>query len=265
VKGFAVLLVATLTAGPAGAQGSMPGMPVPRGKDSAAVAALFARHMKATGSSVASQMPAFMHFKQQMEMNGSPPMEMEGFMIRPAPGTTRVRVRSLMNMPMMGMMETVVNGNDGWLVSAAGPPMLLTPEQVKQVVQNGNPDPLTSMPQAKLSVVPRTTIDGREMDGVRFVDTLGTDAVMYFEVKSGLASAVRSGSTRGMAQDTSMVMLMGDYKSFNGSLMPTSMSIHQGGAQTMVMRMTTVEFTPIDTMMFVPPAAVVELLKQKKP
>ncbi|MNC97114.1 hypothetical protein D3C83_146670 [compost metagenome] len=70
---------------------------------------------------------------------------------------------------------------------------------------------------------------------------------------------------RGMTQDTSIVMLLGDYEPFNGMLTPRTMTVRQGAMQSMVLRTVKMESTPIDTMMFVPPPGVMEMLKLKKP
>jgi hypothetical protein len=263
VKPIASLLFAVAVAGQLEAQSALP---VPSGRDSAAISAIFARHTKATTVPTAAAPTRFMHMKQQMEMQGAPPVEMETFLIMPIPGKSGTgKVRSVMNMPMMGMMETVVNGSIGWVAAPGQSPTLLPADQIEQAMFSANPNPLSSIPGGKMSLMPKATIDGREMVGVRIVDTLGTDAIVYFESKSGLASAVRTGSSRGMAQDTSVVMLLGDYEPFNGTLMPRTLTVRQGAMQSMTLRTVKMESTPIDTMMFVPPASVVEMLKLKKP
>ncbi len=260
------VLIAALSSGAGSASAQVAAFPVPSGKDSAAVAAVFARHMRAATVAGRPDTSRFMHTKQLMEVQGSPPAEMELFIIRGAPGTKNTaRVRSVMNMPMMGMMETVVNRSIGWVMSPGQTPTLLEPSQIDGEMMGASPNPLANLPSGKLTMAGKETIDGREMQGVRMTDTLGTDAIMFFDTKTGLASAVRTGAMRGMTQDTSIVMLMGDYKPFNGALMPTTMTVRQGPMQSMTMRVVQMESTPFDTMMFVPPPAVVEMLKLKKP
>jgi hypothetical protein len=263
VRILAVVGVAVALSQPA--LGQAPRFPVPRGKDSAAVAAIFARHLKATGADTVKMPSRYTHYRQQMAMAGAPPVEMEYFFVFPAPGKSNLRARSLVNMPMMGPMETVVNGSDGWVMSTNGPPMLIDKFQQEQLVQTGNPDPLANLGPGTLSLAKRATIKGREMHGVRYADSLGTDMIMYFDAKTGLASAVKSGMAGGAAQDTTMVILMTDYKSFNGVAIPTAIVIDGAQSGGTTIRVLQMDAAPIDTMMFVPPPAVVQLLKQKKP
>lgn len=255
-------MVVVLAASQAAAQ--VPGMPIPSGRDSAAVSAIFMRHARATGMTAQREAPRYMHVKQQMEMGGSPPVELEIFMILSSASVPE-KIRSRMDMPGMGSMETVVNGKDGWMMSPMNPPMLLEPDQLKQALTTGNPDPLSGVPKGTFTLAPRATIDGREMDGVRVADTLGTDVLIYFDRKTGLASALRAGSSGGGARDTSTVMLISDYKPLDGLLMPTTLIMQQGGLAAMTMRVTQMDRAPIDTMMFVAPPAVVDLLKARKP
>lgn len=204
VKTTLLAMLILMSPAPLGAQSKQ--------SDSAAAAAVWARHTAAVGGE--RSLTGWEHMVVEMTMQldsanpaGSARMTFEMFRAPP----NKVLTRS--NMPGIGTIESGFDGKVGWSNSTMTGPVLLEGKALDALrTTTGVPTP--SRP-AKSTMAGRRNIDGRPVIALRVVaDTL--EAIQYFDVESGLMVAV--GSARTLAGSDSGLMIFADYRKMDGIL-----------------------------------------------
>ena len=174
---------------------------------------------------------------------------------------------NITTMPGIGSSKTGYDGKVGWSESPGTGAILLEGEPLKALIAGIAPmgsfaaaSPAASVPGAHIYAVGRETVDGRAANA--FLNVNGADSsIIYFDAQSGLMSGMRVIRSGGQHLDTTMLMLFGDYKSLDGSMLPLKTTIRARGRE-FVTRIVEFDHKRINSAKFALPPAVRELVKR---
>jgi hypothetical protein len=219
----------------------------------AAARAIVARHDTAIGRPSGRDTTTYTHTVAVTEMNSRFMTMTEIWIMRPN------RILMHMTIPRLGKTVVGYNGAVAWTDSPLTGPVLLEGEQLKQFQKQTNVQSPTDLGFKTLSAGKRTTIEGKRVVPVSHSDSGGNSGTLYFDVATGLLHASRTSIGEGAHGDSTMLMVFGDYKRFDGILTSTTMTIRTPAGHNIVTRTALVDHLVIDTSRFTPPPAVLSL------
>jgi hypothetical protein len=166
-------------------------------------------------------------------------------------------------MPGLGETQIGYNGSIGWTISPMTGPVLLEGEQLKEIEKQLKPQSPSQATFKKLSAGARTVVEGKNVVPVDFADDQGNAGTIYFDLATSLAHATKYTVVAGTPVEHSMLIVLGDYKRFDGVLTPTTLTMKTPEGMSMVTRTTHLDHAVIDTAKFTPPASVLSLIAKR--
>lgn len=235
------------------------GASVPQGqtKEPKTASEVIERYITAVGGLDAWRSIKAEHMGTEIELPGNVSNRIESFKMYPNKMLMRTTLAGL------GTTETGFVGTVGWSQSDLTGPVLLSGEQLEEArLSSAIHSPLDLRKQT-ITLIGRREIGGRAAMALR-MEVDGEAMAQYFDLESGLLVAMGTVPT-GSRMDTLSLMRFGNYKKFGAILMPTTLTMRLPDGTSVVTRTTHVDHGPIDTMLFVPPAAVRALLAARTP
>ncbi len=172
------------------------------------------------------------------------------------PNKTVVKI----TIPGMGEMLQGVDGAVAWDLNATSGPRLLAGKELQQRLQGADFDAALHNASnfSSLETVGLTDIEGTPAYKVRLVRISGDTSYEYFDPTTNLQRGAESTAETPMGKIT-VVAVMSDYKSFDGMLMPTTITQKMSTAQV-TMKLASVEFDKVDPSIFNMPAPIKTLI-----
>jgi hypothetical protein len=214
------------------------------------------RHIKATGGRAAILAHKSTHATGTFSMPAtgiSGTLDIYGA----APDKSLVKI----NLGGVGDLVEGFDGTHGWMLQPMTGPMLKDGKELaeKKFDADFYSDLHESDRYASMKTLEKTTFEGRPCYKVSLVRREGGEDVEYYDVETGLkagASLTRESSMGSV----SATQILSDYKSFGGTLLPTTMKQTAMGVEQ-VMKITSVEFDNVPPSIFEPPAQIKALIK----
>ena len=214
------------------------------------------RHVKAIGGREMLMARSSSHATGTIEM---PAAGLKGTLelFQAKPNSMLMRV----SLPGVGDVQEGFNGKVGWSISPMTGPALLQGKQLEERRLDADfyADLQPEKRYESVTVVEKTTFEGRPAYKVRMVKKGGGEDFQFFDVESGLkvGSIATRESPMGAVTATTVET---DYKPFGKLLTPTKLTLTTMGIQQ-VMTIQTVEYDNVDPSVFEPPAQIKALMK----
>jgi len=214
------------------------------------------RHLKAIGGREALMSKSSAHATGTVEIPGSGMKgTLELFQAKPNSTLTRI------SLPGFGDLQEGFNGAIGWTISPMTGPLLLQGKQLeeKKLDSDFYGEAQPEKRYASMTVVEKTTFEGRPCYKVRLVTKNGGEDFQFFDVETGLKAG--SITTREMPMGTvTATTVESDYKPFGNLLQATKLTMSVGPIQQ-VLVVNSIEYDKVSQTVFEPPAEIKALMK----
>jgi hypothetical protein len=167
-----------------------------------------------------------------------------------------------MTMPQMGTTDFGFDGDVGWTYNPISGPMLVEGEMIEQMRQQAKGKAEMFTDAKSLTLVGTREIDGRKTVHLRAQAPDSTLVSAYYDVESGLLTALGGAAVNLPATDSTALMMFSDYRRIDGELVPHLVTLRASG-YAFTARTTLYDHQPIDSAVFLPPAPVRELLAKR--
>jgi hypothetical protein len=214
------------------------------------------RHIKAVGGREFLMARSSSHATGTVEMPG-PGLKGTLELFQAKPNSMLMRV----TLPGVGDVQEGFNGRVGWSISPMTGPSLLQGKQLEErrIDADFYGDLQPEKHYESVTVVEKTTFEGRPCYKMRLVQKGGVEDFHFFDAHTGLKAGaiVTRESPMGAVTATTVES---DYKPFGKLLTPTKLTMTMMGIQQ-VMTILTVEYDKVDPSVFEPPAQIKALMK----
>ena len=214
------------------------------------------RHVKAVGGREALMSKSSAHATGTVEVAGA---GLKGTLelFQAKPNSVLMRI----SLPGVGDIQEGFNGTVGWTISPMTGPLILQGKQLEEKKLDADfyAEVQPEKRYASMTVVEKTTFEGRPCFKVRLVHKNGGEDFQFFDVETGLKSG--SITTREMPMGAiTATTVETDYKPFGNVLQPTKLTMTAGPIQQ-VMTVVSLEYDKVNPSVFEPPAEIKALMK----
>ncbi len=179
-----------------------------------------------------------------------------------APNKARAHMRldlTPLGLPETMMLEQKFDGTDGWMLNSVQGDTQITGNQLDNMRNNAFPSPLMAYKTggATLELLPRETLDGRELVVLRMTPKAGSAVTMLFDASTYLLARSRLTVVTAELGPLDQTVELSDYRDVGGIKLPFQV-VNSTPVQTVKMKFEKIEHNvPVDDAVF-----VVKLLPQ---
>lgn len=178
-------------------------------------------------------------------------------MLQARPAKSRIKVE----IPGLGLIDVGYDGKHGWQVDPMAGPSLLAGRKLSELANDSWFDgPLYEPDFVKtMTVVERTTFDGKQAYKLQMVFNSGTEEFQFFDTETGLrlGTEAKRETALGIVPSTSMWR---EYKPF-GPIRQATVIVQRPLGIEQVVRLTTIEYDVVPAEAFDMPAQIKALIK----
>ena len=167
----------------------------------------------------------------------------------------------VIRLPGLGDMTSGYDGKTGWMSTALTGPMLLEGPMLDELKDKADfNSPLHEEEDySKMEITGLVNFEGKPAYALQLVEKSGKTSTEYYEAASGLLIGM-VGTQESPLGPMTATTILGDYKKFGDLLFATRTEV-KTGPMTQVLKIATMDFSPLPDSKFDPPKDIKELAK----